>query len=436
MPRNIAPKAKFNLFLKSGTERAYLYLFLHYMKDGVERTRYKKTVPNTKVKPEFWDKTRQRLKVDRSDPTFHIKVNAFLDELAAHVEAIFRDFENGRCTPEQIDTELGYRMGWVARPLPPEKRPTPSLWEFVPAFIEQKKGQPRGTWKVLQTGWNHLQQFAEERFRRPLTYDEIDRDFAEAFKQWLFSAPRNLSINYVEKVFSVLRQFMREALQRKFHQNRDYEFFRIKKVKISKLALTFEELQKLYALDLSAEPGMERARDLFLIGAYTGLRFSDFTRILPEHIEEIQGKKLITITNQKTNITVSIPLFPIPETLLRKYNFKAPTLTNQVLNRYLKEIGKRAGLTDRVFQTDTAGGTRTDKVVEKWEQLSSHVARRSFATNFFRDGVQASVLMKITGHSTERQFMQYIQIDGRMNALHFAELREGKPEQNHLKVAS
>ena len=102
------------------------------------------------------------------------------------------------------------------------------------------------------------------------------------------------------------------------------------------------------------------------------------------------------------------------------------------MNEYLKELGKLAGMTGKMIVTNTTGGKRSEAVLSKWERLSTHVARRSFATNFYRDGVPPVVLMKITGHTTERQFMQYIAIDGKMNALHFADLRKG---ETHLKVA-
>jgi integrase len=177
---------------------------------------------------------------------------------------------------------------------------------------------------------------------------------------------------------------------------------------------------------------LERVRDLFLIGAYTGLRFSDFSRIHSNHIETVEGNTILNITTQKTGQYVSIPLMPIPLSLLRKYNFEAPKISNQKMNEYLKELGQLAGMTGKMLVTGSKGGKREDTTAEKWQKLTTHVCRRSFATNFYRDNVPINVLMKITGHATERQFMQYIAIDGKMNALHFADLRK---EETHLKVA-
>ena len=91
------------------------------------------------------------------------------------------------------------------------------------------------------------------------------------------------------------------------------------------------------------------------------------------------------------------------------------------MNAYLKELAQAAGMDDKMIVTTTQGGKRREDSAAKWEMLTTHVARRSFATNFYRAGFPAAQLMKITGHATERQFMQYIAIDVKMNALDLAE---------------
>jgi integrase len=268
-----------------------------------------------------------------------------------------------------------------------------------------------------------LKTYASER-KGNLEYDDINLVFFNDFKSWLFAPPRLHSINYAAKVMAVVRQFMRAAQDEKLHSNTTYQDkkFKIGKIKTSKIVLSFEELEALYRLDLSNNTRLERVRDLFLIGAYTGLRFSDFTRIEPEHIEQAEGQSIINITTLKTGAMVSIPLFPIPLALLQKYNFSAPTISNQKMNDYLKELGKMAGMTGKLILTGSKGGKREDTTLEKWEKLTTHVARRSFATNFYRAGIPVIVLMQITGHTTEQQFMQYIAIKGKDNALHFADL--------------
>ncbi len=424
MPKvNGIPKVRFNL-LDRKAELTYLFAFFHYQ--GGQRLKYS---TGEKVRPEFWDDQTQRLKLNRKYPE-HSDINLNLNKLQVAITEVYKDFNNGDISPEDFRKELDYRLGYAKRPEDKAAK-VPTLFESIQTLIDEKKVQPRGTWKILQTVFWLLKSYSEER-TAGLNYENIDFAFFSDFKAWLFAPPRLHSSNYAAKVVSVIRQFLRDAQRRGYHTKTDYQGFTVKKIKTTKIALSFEELEALYLLDLSQNQRLERVRDLFLIGAYTGLRFSDFSRIHAQHIETVEGKTILNITTQKTGQPVSIPLLPIPLALLRKYNFEAPKISNQKMNEYLKELGQMAGLTDKMLVTGSKGGKREDLTAEKWEKLTTHVCRRSFATNFYRDNVPINVLMKITGHATERQFMQYIAIDGKMNALHFADLRK---DETHLKVA-
>lgn len=428
MPKVVGvPTPRFNADIKKG--KAYISLIFRY------RGHFLKITTCQIVKASLWDAKAQRVKMDRTDTTAHVLANDVLKRMAAAAADIYRENNFGQIEPEAFRHELVYRMDWAPRPEEQPEPAAPGLFDFIEnTMLPEKRAQPRGTWKILQTVFFLLRQYATDRRGGRLDYDDIDFSFFADFKAWLYAAPRSHSINYAAKVVDVLKQFMRDAQRRHYHTKTDYQSFSIKKVKTTKVALSFDELEALYSLDLSGNPRLEKVRDLFLIGAYTGLRFSDFTRIRPEHIEVVDGRAILTITTQKTGETVSIPLLPIPAALLRKYDFKTPTLSNQKMNDYLKELGNLAGMTGKMIVTNTAGGKRSEQVLEKWERLTTHVARRSFATNFYRDGVPAVVLMKITGHTTERQFMQYVAIDGKANALHFADLRKG--EAHPLKAVS
>jgi len=280
----------------------------------------------------------------------------------------------------------------------------------------------------------HLVAYAQEKVKK-LAFEEISQAFFHDFKAWLFGAPRNLQTNYVHKLFSILKMFMRDARQRGYHSSDAFEGFKIGKEKMTKIALSFDELEAMYRLDLSGNQRLERVRDLFLIGAYSGLRFSDFSRLSPEHVVDFEGEKMLSITTQKTGEGVFIPLFPILEMLLTKYDFTVPKISGQKMNDYLKELGQASGMDERIFVTNTAGGKRREHEMARWEKLTTHVARRSFATNFYRAGLPAFQIMKITGHKTEQAFRQYICIDAKMAAMDFAKDAARIMKRPHLKVA-
>ncbi len=415
------PKVKYNLDRETDGER-YIILTFRYTAGILKRS------TGEKVNPKLWDAKRQRATTDKRNPTAHVRINDTLEALAAVTVQIFRDFNLGAISLEDFKNEIDYRMEWKPRPAKEWEAPAISFFGFIEnEYLPEKQVRAKATWQTLNNAFDHLKEYAAEKRGGVLHYEDLTHRFFADFKKWLHER-KGHGINTAAKVLRRVKQFARASHERRYHNVTDYVGVKLETAKTTKFALTFEELEAMYGMDLTDSPRLERVRDLFLIGAYTGLRFSDFSRIRPEHIEETPTEKILNITTQKTGQPVSIPLFDIPETLLRKYDFAAPSMSNQKMNDYLKELGKRAGMTEKMFVTETAGGKRSEVVLSKWERLTTHVARRSFATNFYRDGTPAAVLMRITGHATERQFMQYIAIEGRANALHFAELRKGETQ--------
>jgi integrase len=160
---------------------------------------------------------------------------------------------------------------------------------------------------------------------------------------------------------------------------------------------------------------LERVRDLFLIGCYTGLRFSDLTQLKKENIT---AENTINITTQKTNQKVVVPIHPVVKEIFKKYDYKLPKMpSNQKFNEYLKEVAKLAGLKEPVTIESTKGSFRVSETTEKYNLVTSHTARRSFATNAFLSDMPSISIMKITGHKTESAFMKYIKMSAKDNAL-------------------
>ena len=151
---------------------------------------------------------------------------------------------------------------------------------------------------------------------------------------------------------------------------------------------------------------------MFLIGCYTGQRYSDYSIISSENIKKIEGVEYIVRVSQKTDTKTIIPIHPVVRKILIKYSGNIPkSISNQKTNENIKEICKIAGFYDKITLTEYKGGrkNRTDTEVEKWKLASTHTARRSFATNMYLAGdTPIRSIMAITGHKSEKSFMQYI----------------------------
>ena len=209
---------------------------------------------------------------------------------------------------------------------------------------------------------------------------------------------------------------LRYAYENNYTANDDFKRkeFKVYKEKVETVYLTEKELDNLYNLELNE--GESCVRDSFIVSSYTGLRYSDIARLQQKHLDF--DNKLLTIVTQKTNTLVVIPMHPKVEAIFRKYGNQPPAVqSNQSTNRILKKLCRKAGITNFVSVVETSGGIKHEITHEKCDMVTSHTARRSFATNAYRAGIPSLSIMQITGHSTETSFMKYIRISKEENAI-------------------
>lgn len=148
-------------------------------------------------------------------------------------------------------------------------------------------------------------------------------------------------------------------------------------------------------------------RDLFIIQAYTGLRYSDISTISMSNIKD----GCLTKVQVKTGGKVSIPLHPLVLDIIKLYEGKLPKAkSNNGMNQDLKVIGEAAGLTEIISKTRVEGGKRVTREFPEHDLIFTHTGRRSFCTNSYLDGVPILSIMSLSGHKTIASFMKYIKI--------------------------
>lgn len=114
---------------------------------------------------------------------------------------------------------------------------------------------------------------------------------------------------------------------------------------------------------------------------------------------------------------VVIPISARLKSVLSKYeDHSVFQITNQYFNRELKEILKLADFKEKIVIPSKKGTKTIEKTFEKWELVSSHTCRRSFCTNQFLKGVPSLLIRKISGHKTEKAFLEYIKVDEELAA--------------------
>lgn len=248
------------------------------------------------------------------------------------------------------------------------------------------------------------------------TIQDVDIDYRERFKSYLLSEDR-LSSNTVGRYLKFIKTVVLDAKKRGYEVNDQIELFRGYTVKAHKVVLSFENLEHIKSSKLES-PKLNVTRDWLLIGCYVGQRAGDLFSMSKRSIVQDDGIDFIKVNQQKTGATIFIPIHPEVRKVLRRHSGDFPPLfTNNLqsnctlFNRYLKELGEEVGLSEvhqgAVFNSET--GRREEGKYPLYLLLSSHVCRRSFATNFYADKKYPTpLLMNITGHTTEKMFLEYI----------------------------
>lgn len=402
-----------NFYLKSGGKGPERLVYLFFSYNGF-RLKYS---TGQKVAPECWNDEKQRARASKDFPQ-HSEFNAYLGNIAQEAERLYLKGLNGGkvLTPDEMRAGLDLFTGKAVN------APQRGLFAFIDNFINERAASPKikhGSIQIYRTLYGKLQDYARTRNKRRLDFADITPEFWERFRDYLYSL--QLAENTVHKNLRTLKTILNDATEKEATGGVDV-YINTKRLgvsaeKVQKIYLSMDELQNLFHLDLSGKPRLAKVRDLFIIGAFTGLRFSDFTQIRPEHLRKIDGEEFLEIDTQKTGERVIIPVHPyVRATLSRNGGAPPRAISNQKMNDFLKELGELAGFSEPVSIAKKIGGAVDTRVFNKYELLCTHTARRSFATNAYKEGIPPLSIMKITGHRTEAAFMRYIQITKEENA--------------------
>ena len=187
----------------------------------------------------------------------------------------------------------------------------------------------------------------------------------------------------------------------------------IKSLDTPKLYLTAADIERLASAMLPAN--LVPTRDIFLFCCYTGLRYSDVSGLHRGHLHDWQGERLLRLMMSKTRAGVSIYLTAAASAILEKYDDPErqkllPVQPNQVMNKYLKRVAKLAGLTGAADLVSTEGGGIVRAAVPKWELVTMHTARHTFATQSLLRGMPVEVLQKVLGHKKVQTTLIYAKI--------------------------
>ncbi len=333
---------------------------------------------------------------------FATQKNERLAEIRERAERIYRDsFERGTMpTPERFKEQILNGVFKVEQ----ERDMVRDLADFVQ--YHRDRGTHRGSLNHLLQLQKHLDVFTRKS-KMALAYDQMNLSFYARFLAYLKSPEasgraESYKTNTVGNVVKKLKMFLNYAKSNGWNKFEFYKHpdFKIPNERVQNIYLEQRELNALAALDLRKAPGLAAGRDWFLLACEIGMRNGDYKQCQRTNLHEVEGGIDFVYTPSKTSKssgqTVTVPLSQTAYGILNRYGFDMPApISNQKTNKALKRISEMAGIT---------------------KEVTTHTARRTFATLRYLEGWPITQIMKITGHATEREFFKYLCIEGEENA--------------------
>ncbi|MDR3117852.1 MAG: site-specific integrase [Mediterranea sp.] len=388
--------------------------------------KYRRSVGES-ILVKFWNNTKKRAKAT-SDYTYGNILNDVLDKWEVAALRTMSHFKEYYYPPLQEDFFAQLDKEYYKDDIKEQEIVT--LTEYIETYIERyRNSRAKISIKKYITALNKIKEY-EEKKKKKLYFKDVSIDFYNDFQQWFYK--KGYSDNYFGSVIKVVKQVYREAkVVDKLHNydNIEHRDFVTTKRNTENIYLTEDELLKIHQLEITPElisrhfpdlpsfhveqkiKSMKIVRDKFLIGAYTGLRVSDFGRI-----NEMNIGKFIKIKTVKTGIDTVIPIHPVIEEILKNGFNPNITVSDQKINKHIKEVAMIAGINEKVLIHKYISGEVKAEISEKYKLVCTHTARRSFATNAYKAGVPTIAIMKITGHTTEATFLKYIKVSAEENA--------------------
>lgn len=284
-----------------------------------------------------------------------------------------------------------------------------NFFKVYDLFLEMKKldqtDEANSVSTISRYEYNKtLLQEYETYSKTSLHLNKIDKAFYNSYISYCVSVKKH-STNTLSRNLGLLKTFLFWAFNNNYTYKADFkEFKNIKKQITDEVALTMEQVTEIFEFDFSDNERLEKVRDLFVFGCVTGMRFSNYSTVKKNDIQN----GFINVRDLKDkNKELSIPLNDYSSFILKKYNYKLPLITNQKFNDYIKEVIQKVGYTDEIKKTIKLGQDLVESVSPFYERVSSHTARRSFITIMKNKKIPDKVIMGFTGHKSLEVFNQY-----------------------------
>lgn len=426
---------KLNYALKSETDKTQPALLYVMFTIGGKR---KKISLGYKIIPEFWDAETNTVLISSKQTQLQQRemkrINKFLKQFEHYVSTLMdvdylADYES-----KLLPSTVG-KYGIVAQfkeaidkikgkeTEEEEKKNITPLEYFHKVVAEMPKKVVRRTSKIIEKRTVGHHEIVLKRFERFVNYKHwgassfsmFDKHFESEMEQWMLGV-EGYSANTVAATFSVMKIWLKQAEEENLITDKSFHIWKSKGSDVQHIYLNESELKAIYELNfdeivkLHPNAKYEETRDIFIIAAHIGLRYGDLSSLNRANWD-IENRT-VQVHTHKTGATVKVPLSSVVIELYNKYkgHFPQPREKGK-FNTQLQKIGELAGINQTIFIKKNIGGKMVIEEKKKFQLISSHTARRSFATNLYLKSKNARLVMNFTGHTTEENFRKYICVE-------------------------
>ncbi|GGF73158.1 site-specific integrase [Wenyingzhuangia marina] len=371
---------------------------------------------NKKVKIDSWDNSKSKFKGNSNEARI---INQYLKEEESKIAKAYQELEY----EEKLITAQLVKARYLGTDQ--KHKSLQDLITYHNQFVEKKIH--KDTLRSYKTSQKYLWSYINEKLNTSNIYlKELDYQFLLGFETYLRSyQPTNgqlkIQNNTVMKHIQRLRKMIKMAVELEWINKDPFIRFSPTIEKKQREYLTENELNKIQNYHSKIER-LRLVKDLFLFSCYTGLSYIDIRNLSPDNIAKgIDGNNWIITKRQKTGISVKVPLLEPAEKLIksstenyRKIDFNKifPTISNQKVNSYLKEIADCCGIT---------------------KNLTFHMARHTFATTVtLSNGIPIETVSKMLGHTKLTTTQIYAKIIDKKVSEDMSILRNKFSENSHL----
>lgn len=413
---------------------AQVKFILHNEKNGYADIQMKYLCLDGKY---FRRSMRQRIKVSNWDPGKERMKPGAHDSSSLNEMMDAREKQLNDAVRLLIGKDLRITKGMLASQM---KGGIMTFWEFYDSLIANppaswgkarvKDYKKLGSAEIPERGKRAgiLRRF-EKRFGE-INFHSIDQHFADELTNFMRNEiyqynksgePQFYNDNTINAVFRKIRGLISFAIKYKVINHGERITTSARGIDAGAVYLTQNEIELIYKTgnklpdNLTSKNELNKYSDWFVLGTQMGCRIG-YLDVSMENKTEINGKTYLDLSTNKNPVPVIIPLSSLAIEILEKYNWNIKNVNDVMMNRYIKIVCEYARLNQNMIHRAIEGGKLIERSYRKFELVSSHSMRRSFATNMFKLKVPIPLIMKITGHKTMVSFMKYIRIENQESA--------------------